>query len=232
MTFSICAYDPQTGQLGVAALTAQLGVGKLVAHARPGAGASASQALINPYLAFDSLDLLAEGRPAEEVLDEVISRDEGREYRQLGLIDRNGQTAAWTGSKTPDWSGHIARGTAIAQGNRLVGRETLEATLDAFYAHPEKELAHRLLHAIEAGESTGADKDGALSGAVTVVGTERYPLWDVRVDRADDPAAELRSLVEDFDEQLVPQIRKMSTREDYVGQLTREFMAEEESGEE
>lgn len=105
-----------------------------------------------------------------------------------------------------------------------MGTETIDATLEAFSAHDDLDLAHRLLEALEAGESTGADTEGALSGAIYVMSTEQYPLWDVRVDHAEDPAAALRDLVGEFEEGLLPQIRKMSTRDDYVGQMTREQM--------
>ncbi|MGV0642411.1 DUF1028 domain-containing protein [Mycolicibacterium sp. XJ879] len=225
MTFSICAYDPATGQLGVGAITAMLGVGKLVSHARTGVGAVASQAMMNPYLAIDSLELMAAGHSAQEALDEVIGRDDGRDYRQVGVVDAQGNTAAWTGARTERWAGHVHRGDTVAQGNRLVGVETLEATLDAFYANQHLDLAHRLLRALQAGEATGADLKGSLSGAIYVVDTEEYPLWDARVDHAEDPAAALESLVDEFQDGLLPQVLKLSTRADYVGTMAREAMA-------
>ncbi|WP_197416035.1 DUF1028 domain-containing protein [Mycobacterium sp. GA-1199] len=227
MTFSICAYDPATGQIGVGAITAMLGVGKLVSHARAGVGGAASQAMMNPYLAIDVLDLMAGGRSAQEALDQVIARDDGRDYRQVGVVDIHGNTAAHTGVRCEDWSGHLQRGTAVAQGNRLVGVETLQATLDAFYDHQDLDLAHRLLRALQAGEATGADRQGSLSGTIYVVGTEEYPLWDVRIDHAQDPAAALEALVGEFEKGLLPHIEKLPTRADYVGQMAREAMAEE-----
>ncbi|KUI14119.1 hypothetical protein AU193_08860 [Mycobacterium sp. GA-1285] len=227
MTFSICARDRATGQLGVGAITAMLGVGKLVSHGRAGVGAAASQAMMNPYLAIDILDLMAGGLSAREALEEVIGRDDGRDYRQLGVVDAHGNTAAWTGGRTEGWAGHLQRGSAVAQGNRLVGIETLEATLDAFYDNENLDLAHRLLCALQAGEATGADRQGSLSGTIYVVGTEEYPLWDVRIDHAQDPAAALEALVGEFEEGLLPHIEKLPTRADYVGQMTREAMAEE-----
>lgn len=229
MTFSICVYDPDTGQVGVGALTATLGVGKLVSHATACVGAAATHATTNPYLALDALELISTGHSAQEALDAVIAKDDGREHRQVGIIDTLGRTASWTGSKTQGWAGHLTRGTAIAQSNRLVGPETLEATLDAYWAHEDLDLAHRLLRALEAGEATGGDKEGTVSGNITVMDTEAYPLWDVRVDMAEDPVAELRKLVEEFDQEFLPMIQKLSTRQDYVGQLTREAMAQDQN---
>lgn len=228
MTFSICVYDEESGEVGVGALTAMMGVGKLIAHSKEQVGAAASQATMNPYLALDGLELIATGRFAEQALNELIAQDEGRDYRQVGIVDTRGGTAAWTGSRTPGWAGHMVSGTAVAQGNRLVGQETLEATLAAYWEHEDLDLGHRLLHALEAGEATGADKQGTVSGTINVMGSEAYPLWDVRVDHAEDPAAELRRLVEEFEQELRPMISQMSTREDYVGEMTREEMADDE----
>lgn len=222
MTFSIVARDPGTGELAVGAITAMVGVGKLVTHARARTGAVATQATINPYLAFDGLAHMADGRGAREALDAVIADDPGRDYRQCGMIDAAGGVAAWTGEQTPDWSGHLLDTDVAAQGNRLVGPETLDAVVQAFHDHGDREMAWRIYEALKAGEETGADKKGAISATVTVMSTEAYPLWDVRVDHADEPVSALRELMEEFEEQLLPQIRKLSTREDQEGRLVRE----------
>lgn len=137
------------------------------------------------------------------------------------MVDATGRAACWTGPRTRGWSGHIIGDGHSAQGNRLVGPETLEAALDAFRSHPTRELAGRLLLALEAGEATGADVAGALSGTIYVVDTEEYPLWDVRVDHADDPAAMLRQLYEEFVEHFIPMVCKLPTRADPVGDLAR-----------
>ncbi|HVM19431.1 MAG TPA: DUF1028 domain-containing protein [Egibacteraceae bacterium] len=222
MTFSIVARDPGTGQLAVGAVTAMVGVGKLVPHARARVGAVATQATINPYLAYHGLQHLDRGDDALTALQRVLDADPGRDFRQCGIVDAAGGVAAWTGDQTPDWSGHITDSDVTVQGNRLVGRETLEAVLSTFHQRDDLDLAWRILEALQAGEETGADKKGALSGAITVVDTEDYALWDVRVDHADDPVAGLRSLMEEFEEQLLPQVRKLSTRDDQEGPLARE----------
>lgn len=222
MTFSITARDPRTGEIGVAAITAMVGVGKLVTHAWSRVGAVATQGTINPYLAFDGLAHMAEGRRAHEALDAVVAADPGRDFRQCGMVDATGGVAAWTGEQTPDWAGHLTDRGATAQGNRLVGPQTLDAMVSAFHDHRDRDLAWRLFEALKAGEETGADKQGAISGTVTVVDSEAYPLWDVRVDHAEDPVADLRTLMERFEQELLPQIRKLSTRDDQEGQLVRE----------
>jgi uncharacterized Ntn-hydrolase superfamily protein len=228
MTFSIVARDPRSGHIGIGAVTAMVGVGKLVTHARAGIGAIATQANINPYLALDGLALLGEGRSAQEALDVVIAEDPGAAYRQCGVVDAEGRTAVWTGEQTPDWSGHVTAEDVAVQGNRLVGRETVEAVLDRYRERDDLDLPWRILVALEAGEATGADKKGAVSANIAVMATEEYPLWDVRVDEADDPVARVRELMEQMAEELVPQVEKLSTRQDPLGQLTREMMEQQQ----
>jgi uncharacterized Ntn-hydrolase superfamily protein len=176
VTFSIVVHDPTTGELGVGAVTAEPAVGKLVSHARRRAGAVASQAAMNPYLGLDGLQLLDDGLDAQATLDKLLADDPGRDTRQVGVVDAVGGAAAWTGASCPAWSGHLVRDHVSVQGNRLVGPQTLEATLAAFDARADAPLPHRLLAALRAGEETGADREGALSATILVVDTEDYPL--------------------------------------------------------
>jgi uncharacterized Ntn-hydrolase superfamily protein len=227
MTFSIVARCARTGQLGVGALTAMAGVGKIVAHVRPHAGAAATQATPNPYLAYDGLPLLAEGRPPQQVLDQLLEQDPDRDLRQVGMVDREGRAVAWTGPRTPEWPGHRTGPAYAVQGNRLVGPETVDEVVRVFTTTPHLDLAERLLLCLEGGEATGADREGAQSATISVVAGEDYPLWDLRVDDAEDPAAELRRLFGVFKEQVLPNIRKLPTRDDPLGQAAREQLAEQ-----
>ncbi|WP_434740251.1 DUF1028 domain-containing protein [Micromonospora sp. SH-82] len=224
MTFSIVARCPRTGHLGVAALTATAGVGKLLSHVRTGAGAVATQATHNPYLAYDGLPMLADGHSPREVLDTLLARDPGREVRQAGIVDAHGHAYAFTGAQTLPWSGqHVGEGFA-AQGNRLAGPETLDAIVTAYQDNPDLDLVERLLSAIEAGEHNGGDRDGAGSATITVTGEEPYPLWDLRVDDHADPAAELRRLYGVFQEQMLPIVRGLPTRDDPMGPSARQVL--------
>jgi uncharacterized Ntn-hydrolase superfamily protein len=227
VTFSLIARCEATGQLGVGAMTGMVGVGKLVAHARARTGAVATQAMINPYLGFDGLDLMGEGVSAPDTLNRLLERDPGRSYRQCGLVDADGRSAAWTGPDATPWAGHRTGSGYSAQGNRLVGPETLDTLVEAFLGTGGKELAERLLLALEAGASTGGDRHGEVSGAIYVVDTEKYPLWDARVDHSEDPVRELRALYHRFAEELVPVVRRMSTRQDPMGQATRDLMTQD-----
>jgi len=109
MTFSLAVHDSHTGHVGVAAMTAMPSVGKLVGHARSKVGAAATQALVNPYLAFDGLDLLGEGIGASEVLATVIGNDPGRDGRQFGIVDVAGGSASYTGMSAEGLEGAPSR---------------------------------------------------------------------------------------------------------------------------
>ncbi|MGW4501342.1 DUF1028 domain-containing protein [Micromonospora sp. NPDC004336] len=224
MTFSIAARCPRTGQLGVGALTAGPAVGKLVAHVHSGVGAATTQATCNPFLAYDGLPPLGDGRAPRDVLTELLARDPGREVRQVGMVDTQGRSYAFTGSRAAGWAGHHTGPGYAAQGNRLTGPETLAEIVRVFEDSPELDLAERLVLVIEAGEAAGGDRHGARSATVTVTCDQPYPLWDVRVDDADDPARELRRLHGVFREQVVPTVQRLPTRQDPMGEAARQAL--------
>lgn len=217
MTFSICAHCPRSGQVGVGAMTALLGVGKLVSHAQAGVGAAAAQAFVNPYLALDGLALLKQGVAPEAAVAQVIEADPGKAGRQLGLIDMRGNAAAWTGPRAQDWKGHRTGPHWAVQGNRLAGPEVLDAMVETYEASAGKELVERLLESIEAGEAAGGDIKGHQSATILVIDTEQYPLWELRIDHSDDPATAIRKLYKEVHNQLIEHVRRMPTRDNPMG---------------
>lgn len=217
VTFSLVAHAPNTGHVGVGAMTAMPGVGKLVTHARAQQGAAASQAMMNPYLAFDGLKLLSEGVPADEAVERVIADDPGREGRQLGLVDVHGRSGSYTGSLPEDWKGHRTGRNYACQGNRLVGSEVVDRAVEAFLVTEDEPLVERFLAALDAGEDAGGDKMGHRSATVVVMGTELYPVWDLRIDDSDDPLRELHERHDTFAEELVPEILMLPTRDNPLG---------------
>lgn len=212
MTFSIAAHCARTGQLGVAAVTATPGVGQLVTWAAAGVGAVATQGWVNPYLGVDGLDLMGNGHPAPRALRAAVALDERPDLRQAGAVDANGRSAAHTGERCQAWAGHDTGRDWAVQGNLLEGPETLAACRDAFLEAGEQDLVDRLVGGLAAGERAGGDRRGACSAAVLVVATERYPLWDLRVDHAADPLGALRTLRESVGETILPQILRLPTR--------------------
>lgn len=220
MTFSAVVLCPRTEQLGVAAMTGTPGVGQLLTWALRRVGAVATQGWVNPYLGIDGLDLLANGHPAAKVLQAVTAMDEGRDLRQVGIVDAKGRSDAWTGTECEPWAGHrTGKGWAV-QGNMLRSGDTVEACAAAVAQRTDLDLVERLMVALEEGEAAGGDKRGSRSASVYVVHTEQFPLWDLRIDDDAQPLRALRRLHEAFAEVLLPQIRQLPTREDTLGGLT------------
>jgi uncharacterized Ntn-hydrolase superfamily protein len=222
MTFSVVARCRRTGQFGVAAATAMPAVGKLLTHAAAGVGAIATQARLNPYLGIDGLDLLRQGLGAGEVLERLKNQDPRHDLRQFAVVDRAGGTACWTGEGCPDWAGHHQDDGFTVQGNRIAGRKVLLAAAETLRRLADRPLSERLLEALAAGDAQGGDTKGERSATIYIVDTEAYPLWDIRVDEHERPVEELRRLHEVFEEDLLPQIRKMPTRANPAGEFGEE----------
>src|SRR5699024_9554929 len=127
MTFSIAGFDPETKELGVAVQSKFIGVGSVVPWAKAGVGAVATQAFANPAYGPDGLALLEEGKSAQEAIDILTKNDDGREDRQVGIVDANGNAATFTGEKCYHWAGGQTGKHYAAQGNILVSQETVEA---------------------------------------------------------------------------------------------------------
>jgi uncharacterized Ntn-hydrolase superfamily protein len=195
-TFSIVAFDPEADALGVAVQSKFLAVGAIVPWARAGVGAVATQAMANFNYGPRGLDLMSRGKTAEETVEALISSDDEREHRQLGVVDARGRAATFTGSECFEWAGGVAGEHYAAQGNILVGRETIEAMAYTFEATSE-DLAGRLLAALDAGQVAGGDSRGKQSAALLVVkegggyGGNNDRLLDLRVDDHPEPIREL-----------------------------------------
>lgn len=219
MTFSIAAHCPRTGQFGVAATTAMPAVGKLVTHAAPGAGAVATQARLNPYLGIDGLSLLREGHQADQVVEILRGRDPRIELRQFSVVDGGGAVSSWTGNGCLDWAGAAEGEHFVVSGNRLTGQHVVDDAAAAMNASSLEPLAKRFIEALRAGVEAGGDRLGERSATIYIIGTEEYPLWDIRVDDHDSPLDELRRLYHVFARRLLPEIGRMPTRDDYGGAL-------------
>jgi uncharacterized Ntn-hydrolase superfamily protein len=214
MTFSIVARCERTGQIGVAAGTALQSVGKLACHAIANVGAIASQALLNPYLAYDGLRLLQLGASAEDALARVLAVERDPEHRQVGVVDMHGRTAAWTGKDTIDWSGHAGGRGFSVQGNRLAGPVVLARVVEAMNDLEDRDLAERFVRALQAGVAVGGDTKGERSANVLVFSEEEYALCDLRIDDHDDPMKELDRLYILYEEEILPNLRKLPRRGD------------------
>jgi len=159
-TFSICAVDPATGESGVAVTTRVPFVGRAVPWVRAGIGAVATQSWTVVEYGRQGLDLLEQGIEPSAVIERLLADDKGRELRQLGIIDMQGHTAAFTGAENGEWAGSRQGPNYTVQGNVLVGPEVISAVGDHFEstAGSGMELAERMILALEAGQQQGGDK--------------------------------------------------------------------------
>jgi uncharacterized Ntn-hydrolase superfamily protein len=193
VTWSIVARDAD-GAFGVAVASRFFAVGALCPNARSGVGALSTQALVNPGYGPSGLDLLERGVAAADAVARLVAGDEGREHRQLHLIDRRGRCAAHTGALCIDWCGDRAHDGFSVAGNMLAGPAVLDETARAYQAHASASFAERLLAAMAAGEAAGGDKRGKQAAALLIHTTEIYAFLDLRVDDHPDPIAELKRL--------------------------------------
>ncbi len=207
MTFSIVARSADGESWGVAVASKFLAVGSAVPAAVAGVGAIATQADANVAYKGQALAHLDDGATAEVALQRLLEEDEGRDHRQVGIVDVDGNAASHTGSACLDWAGSRTGPGYAIQGNILTGSDVVDAVEAAWLASPEgAPLAHRLLEALAAGDEAGGDSRGRQSAALLVVkdGAGYGGLDDIAVDlRVDDaascggsPIAELSRLLE------------------------------------
>jgi uncharacterized Ntn-hydrolase superfamily protein len=202
-TFSIVAYDPVNGDWGVTVASRYFSVGAVVPWAEAGVGAVATQANVNVGYGPRALELLRQGRAAKEVLDQLLAEDkfEGKDGRQVAIVDGQGRIAAYTGPNAPTWAGDRQGKTWSAQGNILVGPQVVEAMGRAF-EDTHGELAERLFAALKAGDAAGGDSRGKQSASMLVVrkqggrniNNDRYIY--INVDDNPQPFPELRRLLD------------------------------------
>ena len=199
-TYSIAACDLGAGQWGVATQSKFLAVGSVVPWARPAAGAVATQAYANPRYGPEGLELLAQGRSATEVVEQLTAADEGRDHRQLGVVDATGGSATFTGAECMDWAGGIAGPCYAAQGNIFVSADTVDALAASFTGSAGRPLAERLIDALAAAQAAGGDRRGQQSAALLVVERDggyaglSDSVVDLRVDDHPVPVEELGRL--------------------------------------
>jgi len=216
-TYSIVACDLETKQWGVAVQSKFLAVGSVVPWAEPEVGAVATQAYANPAYGPDGLALLRDGLSASEVVERLTSADEGRDERQVGVVDAHGGSATWTGPACNDWAGHRTGTGYAAQGNILVGEETVAALATTFEATGQQPLAERLLECLAAAQAAGGDRRGQQSASLLVVQRNggyaglSDVLVDLRVDDHERPILELRRIYE-----LHHRLFGLSPREDWL----------------
>lgn len=202
-TFSIVAYDPRKCEWGVAVQSKFLAAAAVVSWARANAGAVATQSYANVTYGFRGLDLMQEGLSADDTIQQLIENDENMDQRQVGVVDRTGKAASFTGNKCHEWAGHIVGEGYACQGNILVPG-TIEAMAEKYEEtrRGDGELADWLVSALEAGQEAGGDKRGRQAAGLLVVregggyGGDNDRYLDLRVDDHPYPILKLKQLTE------------------------------------
>lgn len=218
-TFSIVAIDPATGESGVAVTTRRPCVGNAVPWVRPGVGAVATQGGTRLEYGNDLLDLLERGVAPQEAMDRVVAADDGRERRQVGVIDMEGRTAQWTGSgqygaeDRGDWVAERTGSTFAVQGNALVSTHVVDVVTETFAASEgsARHLADRLIEALMAGQRLGGDgRHGDTQSAAVLVADPRPEMSrrpdgvtvDINVCEHPEPVGEVRRIYDTVSETL------------------------------
>ena len=202
-TYSIIARDPATGELGMGVQSKAFAAGNRAMHAKGGVAVIAHQASANPMYGAIGIDLIERGYSPQEALDMMVASDEGRDRRQVAILDMQGRTAAWSGTGASDWKGHRCGRDYCAQGNILAGPEVVDA-MAASIESSTGPLAERLMDALDAAELAGGDARGKQSGAILVVapragsGGFSDRVVDIRVDDHPRPLEELRRVLNLF----------------------------------
>jgi uncharacterized Ntn-hydrolase superfamily protein len=224
MTWSIIARDKATGCFGIAVATRFFAAGARVPFIAAGAGAIATQALVNPFYGTRGLRLLRDGNPADAVVNSLVAEDDGRDHRQVHIIDANGRIAAHTGTECIGWHGHVAGDGFSIAGNMLVGAAVLDQTVSAYQAGKALPFPCRLVAAMLAGEAAGGDKRGKQSAALLIYGEEEWSDLDLRVDDHPEPLAELERLERVSRERWMSFRRFLPGRRDPVGVTDRSII--------
>jgi uncharacterized Ntn-hydrolase superfamily protein len=197
-TFSMIARDVAAGELGLAVQSKAHAVGNRVVSARGGLAVIAHQANSNPMYGQIGLELLQRGYSPQQALDFMVRGDEGRDRRQVAILDMQGRTAAWTGKNATDWKGHRCTPDYCVEGNTLAGPEVLDSMVKNFEAAAGQPLAERLLSALDGGQAAGGDRRGMQAAALVIVkplaGAAGFSdrAVDIRVDDHRTPIPELR----------------------------------------
>lgn len=200
-TYSIVARDPKTGEMGVGVQSHYFSVGSVVDWGASGVGVVATQSFVNKSFGLRGLELMKQGKSPEEALDILLSDDEGKNVRQVALLDSQGRVAVHTGSKCIKYAGHETGDNFSVQANMMLKDTVWPAMAQAFETHKSIPLPERIIKTLKAAESEGGDIRGKQSAAILIVKAEPVenkwddPSIDIRVEDHPEPLEELSRLL-------------------------------------
>ena len=200
-TYSIVARDAKTGQMAVAVQSHWFSVGTAVPWGEAGVGVVATQSFVNKSFGIRGLDLLKQGKTPQQALDILLAEDDGREFRQVAILDKEGRVATHTGKSCIDYAGHANGENFSVQANMMLNDEVVPAMEKAWNEFDGLPLAERMIAVLRAAENTGGDIRGKQSAALVVFAAEATTepwndkLIDLRVDDSDNPIKEIDRLL-------------------------------------
>ncbi len=200
-TFSIVARDAVTGEMAVGVQSHWFSVGTIVSWGKSGVGVVATQSFVNPAYGPDGLQLMEEGTNAVETLELLIAKDEGKDVRQVAMLDANGMVSAYTGEKCIVSASHIIGDNYSVQANMMLNDNIVPAMAKAFEENSDLPLAERVVKVLLAAQEAGGDIRGKQSAALIVVNAKPVEKsWmdkkvDLRVDDHAEPLLELQRLL-------------------------------------
>jgi uncharacterized Ntn-hydrolase superfamily protein len=195
MTFSLAARDPATGAFGMVLSSSSPAVAARCLHLRPAVGVAASQNVTNPALGPHLLDLLQAGATAEAAIAQVVAEEAYPESRQLTVVDAAGRVAHFSGASMLGTHSATTGHQAVAAGNMLADAQVVQAMIDVYQASSAATFEERLLAGLLGGLDAGGEEGPVRSAGLAVAEDVAWPVTDLRVDDADDPAAELSRLL-------------------------------------
>jgi uncharacterized Ntn-hydrolase superfamily protein len=225
-TFSIIAREPSTGELAFAVQSKAFAAGNRAVHIKAGLAVIAHQASANPMYGEIGFELLRAGYTPQQALDAMLRSDEGRDSRQIAILDAQGRTASWDGPGANDWKGHTCGVNYCAQGNILAGPQVVDALAKTFESTAGRPLAERLMDALDAAQAAGGDARGVQSAAMIVTralggaGGFSDRVIDIRVDDSRQPLVDLRHLLSLYQAgQLITEANRQLTAGDAAAAL-------------
>ena len=201
-TFSIVARNPVTGEMAIGVQSHWFSVGTSVSWGSSGVGVVATQSFINPAYGPNGLDLIKQGKSAEEALQILVAADRGRDYRQVAFLDVNGVVSAYTGKSCISSASHLIGENYSVQANMMLNDDVVPAMSKVFVEHSDLPLAERVIRVLKAAQAAGGDIRGKQSAALIVVGPVPVEeVWndrkiDLRVDDHHQPLEELERLLQ------------------------------------
>ena len=165
-TFSIVARDPATGEMAVGVQSHWFSVGTSVPWGKSGVGVVATQSFVNPAFGPKGLALMESGKTADEALEELIREDDGRDYRQVALLDDKGHAAAYTGEKCVESAAQIVGENFSVQANMMLNDKVVPAMAEAFRNNSDLPLAERVMEVLKAAQEAGGDLRGSNSNSL------------------------------------------------------------------